>query len=55
LHSQAERSTAKPQALARFLGNRSIFEQGPTAQVLFAPQAQYTLDLLAAIPHPTFA
>jgi len=23
--------------------------------VLFAPEAQYTRDLLAAIPHPTFA
>ena len=31
-----------------------IVEQGPTEKVLFAPQAQYTCDLLAAIPHPTF-
>jgi peptide/nickel transport system ATP-binding protein len=31
-----------------------IVEQGPTEQVLFAPEAQYTRDLLAAIPHPTF-
>jgi len=31
-----------------------IAEQGPTEKVLFAPQAQYTRDLLAAIPHPTF-
>jgi peptide/nickel transport system ATP-binding protein len=31
-----------------------IVEQGSTEQVLFAPQAQYTRDLLAAIPHPTF-
>jgi peptide/nickel transport system ATP-binding protein len=32
-----------------------IVEQGLTEQVLFAPEAQYTRDLLAAIPHPTFA
>jgi peptide/nickel transport system ATP-binding protein len=31
-----------------------IVEQGPTEEVLFAPQAQYTRDLLAAIPHPKF-
>src|SRR6516165_3905010 len=31
-----------------------IVEQGPTEEVLFAPQAQYTRDLLAAIPHPNF-
>jgi peptide/nickel transport system ATP-binding protein len=29
-----------------------IVEQGPTERVLFAPQAQYTRDLLEAIPHP---
>jgi peptide/nickel transport system ATP-binding protein len=29
-----------------------IVEQGQTEQVLFAPRAQYTRDLLAAIPHP---
>jgi peptide/nickel transport system ATP-binding protein len=31
-----------------------IVEQGATEQVLFAPQAQYTRDLLAAIPTPRF-
>jgi peptide/nickel transport system ATP-binding protein len=31
-----------------------IVEQGPTEEVLFAPQAQYTRDLLAAIPSPSF-
>ncbi|TMJ02068.1 MAG: ABC transporter ATP-binding protein [Alphaproteobacteria bacterium] len=29
-----------------------IVEQGATGRVLFAPEAQYTRDLLAAIPHP---
>ncbi|HEX3858741.1 MAG TPA: ABC transporter ATP-binding protein [Pseudolabrys sp.] len=29
-----------------------IVEQGPTEQVLVAPQADYTRDLLSAIPHP---
>jgi peptide/nickel transport system ATP-binding protein len=29
-----------------------IVEQGKTERVLFAPEAQYTRDLLAAIPHP---
>jgi peptide/nickel transport system ATP-binding protein len=32
-----------------------IVEQGPTEQILVSPQAQYTRDLLAAVPHPTFA
>jgi peptide/nickel transport system ATP-binding protein len=31
-----------------------IVEQGPTEKVLSAPEAQYTRDLLSAIPHPTF-
>jgi peptide/nickel transport system ATP-binding protein len=31
-----------------------IVEQGRTEEVLFAPQAQYTRDLLAAIPNPSF-
>jgi peptide/nickel transport system ATP-binding protein len=29
-----------------------IVEQGPTERVLFKPQAAYTRELLAAIPHP---
>jgi peptide/nickel transport system ATP-binding protein len=31
-----------------------IVEQGPSERVLEAPEAQYTRDLLEAIPHPTF-
>jgi peptide/nickel transport system ATP-binding protein len=31
-----------------------IVEQGATERVLSAPEAQYTRDLLAAIPHPRF-
>ena len=30
----------------------AIVEQGSAEQVLAAPEAQYTRDLLAAIPHP---
>lgn len=31
-----------------------IVEEGLTERVLFAPEADYTRDLLAAIPHPNF-
>ena len=31
-----------------------IVEQGPAEQVLFAPEADYTRELLTAIPHPSF-
>jgi peptide/nickel transport system ATP-binding protein len=31
-----------------------IVEQGPTEHVLVSPQADYTRELLAAIPHPKF-
>jgi peptide/nickel transport system ATP-binding protein len=32
-----------------------IVEEGPTEHILLAPEAQYTRDLLAAIPRPEFA
>jgi peptide/nickel transport system ATP-binding protein len=31
-----------------------IVEEGQTERILSAPEAQYTRDLLAAIPEPTF-
>jgi peptide/nickel transport system ATP-binding protein len=31
-----------------------IVEEGPTERVLFEPEAQYTRELLAALPHPKF-
>jgi peptide/nickel transport system ATP-binding protein len=30
----------------------TIVEQGPTEQVMSAPQAAYTRELLSALPHP---
>jgi peptide/nickel transport system ATP-binding protein len=29
-----------------------IVEQGPTERVLVSPEAEYTRELLAAVPHP---
>jgi peptide/nickel transport system ATP-binding protein len=31
-----------------------IVEEGPTERVLFSPKSEFTRELLAAIPHPTF-